>query len=72
MTNRMLFSIAALAGVVTYCFHRGKAAHAVKGEVKQDLHRWEGEGGNVPQVATPSPAPVPQSSYPGNGSVAPH
>jgi hypothetical protein len=68
MTNRMLISIAALAGIVTYCLHSMKTAHAVKGEVKQDLNRWEGEGGNVPQVATPSPAPVPQSSYPGSGA----
>lgn len=72
MTNKMLLSIATLAGFVSYCFYRGKAAHAVKREVKQELHRWEGEGGNVPQVATPSPAPVPRSSYPGNGSAAQH
>lgn len=72
MTNKMLLSIATLAGIVSYCFYRGKASHAVKREVKQELHRWEGEGGNVPQVTTPSPAPVPQTSYPGNGSAAQH
>jgi hypothetical protein len=70
MTGKLLFSIAAVAAFVTYCVNRGKTASAVKGEVKQDLHRWEAEGGNVPQVATPSPAPVPQSSYPGNGASA--
>jgi hypothetical protein len=72
MTNKMLFSIAALAGLAAFCLNRVKAASAIHAEAKSDLHRWEGEGGNAPQVATPSPAPVPQSSYPGNGSAAPH
>jgi hypothetical protein len=70
--TRILVATAAVAGFVTYCFNRGRAAQAARGEHKQDLTRWEGEGGNVPQVATPSPAPVPQSSYPGNGSEARH
>ncbi len=34
--------------------------------------RWEGEGGNVPAVATPSPAPQPRSSYPDSGSERRH
>jgi hypothetical protein len=49
---------------VTYCFNRGQGARMMKREVKEDLGRWEGEGGNVPAVATPSPAPTPQSSFP--------
>jgi hypothetical protein len=72
MTSKMLFSIAALAGLVSYCFYRGHATRATNGEEKRELHRWEEEGGNVPAVATPSPAPVPLSSYPGNGATAPH
>jgi len=67
MALKMLFSIAALAGVVTYCFHRGKAAGAVKREAKPELHRWEGEGGSVPEAAAPIPA---RGSYPGNGAAA--
>ena len=48
MTNKTLFSIAALAGFVSYCFYRGgSTAHSVKRAAKHDLHRWEGEGGNV-------------------------
>jgi hypothetical protein len=66
MTNRLLLSVAGLAALVTYCFYRGQTAKAAKTEVKEDLGRWEGEGGNVPAVATPSPAPTPQSSYPGS------
>ena len=62
MTNRMLLSVAGLAAFVSYCFHRGRTAQATKAEVKHDIRRWEDEGGNVPHVATPSPAPVPQSS----------
>jgi hypothetical protein len=72
MTNKTLFSIAALAGLAAFWLHRVKAASANKAEVKSDLHRWEDEGGNAPQVATPSPAPVTHSSHPGNGSAARH
>lgn len=70
MRNKMLLSVAALAGFVSYCFYRGRADHAVKREAKHDLHRWEGEGGNAPLVATPSPAPQLQRAYPGNGASA--
>jgi len=63
MSARVLLSVAGLAAFVSYCFYRGQCATSVKREVKEDLGRWEGEGGNDPAVATPSPAPVPQSSY---------
>ncbi len=66
MTNRLLLSVAGLAALVSYCFYRGQSTKVAKTEVKEDLGRWEGEGGNVPTVATPSPAPPPQSSYPGS------
>lgn len=73
MTNKTLFSIAALAGFVSYCFYRGgRTAHAVRREAKHDLHRWEGEGGNVPHFATASPAPTPPGPRPGNGAAASH
>jgi hypothetical protein len=32
--------------------------------LRSEVGKWEDEGGNVPQVPTPSPAPVPQSSVP--------
>ena len=72
MTSKMFLSIAGLAAFVSYCFHRGHSAQATKAEVKHDLRRWEDEGGNVPQVATPSPAPIPRGSFPGNGAPARH
>jgi hypothetical protein len=73
MTNKTLFSIAALAGFVSYCFYRGRGtAHAVRREAKHDLHRWEGEGGNLPRFATASPAPAAQGPRPGNGAAASH
>ena len=59
-----LVGIAGLAAFVSYCFYKGQCSRSAKTEVKEDLRRWEGEGGNVPAVATPSPAPVPESSIP--------
>jgi len=67
-----LVGVAALAAILTYCYRQAKGTQAVRGEVKEDLRRWESEGGNVPAVATPSPAPVPKSSYPAPGSDARH
>ena len=67
-----LFGVASLAAFVSYCFYKGECAKQVKTEVKEDLRRWETEGGNVPAVATPSPAPIPQSSYPASTSEARH
>ncbi len=69
---KMLLSIA--AGVFGYCYYRGCESRDARhrGAVKEDLHRWEGEGGNVPAVATPSPAPVPQSSNPSSEPAIRH
>ena len=72
MTTRLLLSIAGLAAIVGYCLHRGQGVKTVKTEVKEDLGRWEGEGGNVPAVATPSPAPTPRSPFSAPGSDARH
>jgi hypothetical protein len=70
--SRTLVGVAALAAFIAYCFHRGAGASGAKAEVKDELPRWEGEGGNVPAAATPSSEPVPQSSYQGPGSDARH
>ena len=62
---KLLMALAASA--LGYCYYRGcevNAQAAKKGAIKEDLNRWEAEGGNVPSVATPSPAPVPPSSFP--------
>jgi hypothetical protein len=64
MTSKMLVAVAALTGFVAYCYQRGGGSKREALEPKEDLKRWEGEGGNVPAVATPSPAPQPRSSYP--------
>ena len=64
----MKLLIAMAAGALGYCYYRGcdvKASKlAKKAEKKEDLTRWEGEGGNVPAVATPSPVVIPQASLP--------
>ena len=60
------------ATFVGYCFYKAQSAQRAKAEVKEDLRRWEGEGGNVPAVPTPSPLPGPQAIYQGPGSDARH
>ena len=59
---RLLLAIA--AGILGYCYYTGQNSRTHKRVVREDLNRWEGEGGNVPAVATPSPAPMPQTSFP--------
>jgi len=69
---RAVLGLAGLAGLLGYCFYRARGTQQVQKEVKEDLRRWEDEGGNVPAVATPSPVVTPQSSYPTPGSEARH
>jgi hypothetical protein len=61
---KMLLALA--AGALGYCYYRGCDVNARKARttVKEEVTRWEGEGGNVPAVATPSPAPQPAASVP--------
>lgn len=56
---RMLMAIA--AGVLGYCYWRGHEARRGPA-LKDELQRWEGEGGNVPSVATPAPRALPQGA----------
>jgi hypothetical protein len=60
----MKLLLALTAGALGYCYYRGCDVKSKKVGVKEEVTRWEGEGGNVPAVATPSPAPVPKSSLP--------
>jgi hypothetical protein len=41
---------------------RGQAAHHK--ELKEQVQTWEDEGGNVPEVPTPSPRTQPQRDRP--------
>jgi len=56
-------AIVGAVGGLGYCYWRGACARHVKREIKEDLTRWEAEGGNVPEVDTPTPQARPQSSY---------
>lgn len=62
---KLLF--AAVASALGYCYYRGceMKKHSPKTAVKEDLTRWEGEGGNVPAVATPAPVVTPRNPGPG-------
>ena len=69
----MKLLLAAAAGFLGYCYYMGKNTRQHKAAVKEDLNRWEGEGGNVPAVATPSPAYTPRTSYPaGDDNIIRH
>ena len=53
---RLLLAIA--AGIAGYCYYRGiEALRTAK--PREEIQRWEGEGGNVPTVAKPSLQPQP-------------
>lgn len=55
----MKLLLALAAGLLGYCYKCGLDARKRKGALREDVTRWEGEGGSVPAVATPSPAPPP-------------
>jgi hypothetical protein len=64
MAPLLLLAVAGGAAGLGYCYYRGTCSRSAKTEVKEDLKRWEGEGGNVPAVETPTPQVQPQSSHP--------
>jgi len=53
----MRFLVVLAAGLAGYCYYLGLAARRAM-KPREELLRWEGEGGNVPSVATPTPAPL--------------
>lgn len=55
----MKLLIALAAGLAGYCYHIGRQARLQRSGRREEVSRWEGEGGNVPSVATPSPSPSP-------------
>ena len=64
MAPILFLAVAGGAAGLSYCYYRGSCARHAKTEVKEDLTRWEAEGGNVPEVDTPTPQARPQASYP--------
>lgn len=67
----MKLMLALAAGLLGYCYKCGLEARRRRGALREDVRRWEGEGGNVPTVATPSPAP--QAGLPsGDGGTRRH
>jgi hypothetical protein len=69
MAPLLLIAMAGGAAGLGYCYYRGVSTKSAKGNVKEDLTRWEGEGGNVPAVETPTPRVKPQSSQPPESDV---
>lgn len=50
----MRWLLAIAAGAAGYCYALGLAARRSR-KPREELQRWEGEGGNVPSVAIPAP-----------------
>ena len=68
----MRLLLALTAGALGYCYYRGCEVKSHKIGLKEQVSRWEGEGGNVPAVATPSPAPVPKTSFASDNDAVRH
>ena len=64
--NRSWLAIALVgtAAAVAARFARVRRQRDEKHALKSDVHKWEDEGGNVPQVPTVSPVVAPASSVP--------
>jgi hypothetical protein len=59
-----IIALAGLAAFIAYAFRRNEQLRAERLEARDDLRRWEAEGGTVPAAATPSPA-APATYVPG-------
>jgi hypothetical protein len=53
----LILGLGVLAGVLVGYFVRELRRRKEKRDLKQDVQRWEDEGGNVPDVRTVSPRP---------------
>ena len=50
-----LIALAGLAAFIAYCFRRNQDLQAARRQSREEIGRWEAEGGNLPAVATPAP-----------------
>jgi len=64
MAPLLLLAFAGGAAGLGYCYYRGQCARRDKLTAKEELKRWEDEGGNIPTVETPTPQARPQTSHP--------
>ena len=59
-----LLILAAGAGAIAYRLLRERNRLDAKATLKSEIGKWEGEGGQVPQVPPVSPVVAPASSVP--------
>lgn len=64
----MKLLLALAAGTLGYFYKCGLDARRRRGALKEEVTRWEGEGGNVPSVPPPSPAAGAQAAT-GDGGL---
>ena len=58
----MRLILALAAGAIGYCYFRGKSARALRGGLREEVARWEGEGGNPARAATAQPPADPMAT----------
>jgi hypothetical protein len=66
--NFVVLGLGILAGALLVTKVRERRQRKVLREVKENMHRWEDEGGNVPEVATVSPRPK-RSEWASDGAL---
>lgn len=66
MSRNWLFAAVGLGAASALALAAGmqRKRRNAEPELGEDLWKWEGEGGNVPQVPTVAPAPTPKASVP--------
>jgi hypothetical protein len=64
MRTSLLVLTAGAAAAAALGYLRAKRARSEKKELKEEIRKWEDEGGHAAQVPTPSPVEAPEKSVP--------
>jgi len=64
MRPSLLILTAGAAAAAAYGYLRTLRARTEKKELKEEIRKWEDEGGQAAQIRTPSPVAAPEKSVP--------
>jgi hypothetical protein len=59
-----LIALAGLTAFIAWCFRRNEQARAAGRQAREEIGRWEAEGGNVLAFAAATPMPYPPGGDP--------